>query len=58
MINYILKTNYNSSPHIDEDIDEEYKNAMLAGLNRANCDKTFPTCDIGYSLLDNISILR
>lgn len=43
---------------MNENIDDEYKDAMLAGKNNANCMESFPKCIKGHGLLDDISLIQ
>ena len=41
-----------------DDIGQDYKDAMLAGHNFANCNQLFSECPDDFSLLSSISLIE
>lgn len=41
-----------------EKIDQDYVDAMKAGINRIDCLKMYPDCPFGNGLLDTVSIIE
>ena len=46
------------TPGQHEKVDEDYRLARKAGLNRVDCEKLFSKCPRGHGFLDSISIIN
>lgn len=41
-----------------EKIDQDYRNAQLAGHHHVNCEKLYSDCPMGHGILDSFSLIQ
>ena len=55
MTTYFCRPDYGDGI-VDDDLDPDYVDAKKAGLYGVDCSTLYPTCELGFGLLDLIAV--